>query len=82
MTAFNLLVGDISNNGVVNSSDVSTAKAQSGTPTTGMNFRLDVTANGTINSSDVSAVKAQSGTQFPASPVGTGNSAAAAGKRQ
>ncbi|MEP6810364.1 MAG: PKD domain-containing protein, partial [Chthoniobacterales bacterium] len=70
VNTFNLLVGDTTNSGVVNASDVSQAKAQSGQNTTGANFRLDVNANGVINASDVSAIKAQSGTQLPAAPSG------------
>jgi hypothetical protein len=60
-----LLVGDTTASGVVNSSDVTQTKAQSGTAVSGTNFRQDVTANGSINSSDVTAVKAASGTALP-----------------
>jgi hypothetical protein len=57
-----LLLGDVTGNRTVNSTDVSQAQFESGHPVTNDNFRADVTANGTINSSDVSTVQAQSGT--------------------
>ena len=60
-----VFLGDTTNNKVVNSSDVSQTKAQSGTFASHANFRTDVTINGVINSSDVSQVKAQSGTALP-----------------
>ncbi|MEO5720811.1 MAG: dockerin type I domain-containing protein [Chthoniobacterales bacterium] len=60
-----ILLGDVTANGTVNSSDVSQAKPLSGQPTTGANFRSDVNVNGTINSSDISAIKSQSGTALP-----------------
>ncbi len=60
-----VLLGDTTANGVVNSSDVSQTKAQSGAVVTSANFRNDVTVNGSLNSSDVSSVKAQSGTALP-----------------
>jgi hypothetical protein len=64
-----VLVGDTSANGVVNSSDASQTKAQSGRTVTASNFREDVTANGGINSSDVSLVKSKSGTALHFTPV-------------
>jgi hypothetical protein len=60
-----LLLGDTTANGSVNSSDVAETKAQSGSPVTTSNFRNDVTASGDINSSDVSLVKLHSGTGLP-----------------
>ncbi len=60
-----VLLGDVTPNGSVNSSDVGATKSQSGSPTTASNFRADVTANGSINSSDVGTVKAASGTSLP-----------------
>jgi len=60
-----VLLGDTTNSRVVNASDVSQTKTQSGTFVTHANFRTDVTANGAINSSDVAQVKAQSGTALP-----------------
>ena len=62
-----VILGDTSNNGAVNSSDVSTTKLQSGTAAGASNFRNDVNVNGVMNSSDVSTVKLQSGTALPAS---------------
>jgi hypothetical protein len=62
---FDLLVGDTNNNAVVNSSDTSQTKAQTGNPVTAANFRGDVNANGSINSTDISLVKSKSGTGFP-----------------
>ncbi len=63
-----LLVGDSNANGVVNASDISETKVQSGLPTDSSNFRLDVTANGAINSSDISIEKTNSGTALPPVP--------------
>jgi hypothetical protein len=60
-----VLLGDTNATGVVNSTDVSQTKIQSGTAATNANFRQDVTINGLINSSDVSTVKLQSGTGLP-----------------
>ena len=60
-----VLLGDTSNNGAVNSSDVAQTQAQSGQVVTLGNFREDVTANGAINSSDVGLVQANSGTALP-----------------
>ncbi len=60
-----VLLGDADANGVVNASDVSQTKSQSGTPVTNLNFRKDVTGNGAIDASDVTAVKSKSGTALP-----------------
>ena len=60
-----LLLGDTTANGIVNSSDISQTKAQSGQPVTGTNFRTDVTVSGDINSSDIGLTKSQSGTALP-----------------
>ena len=60
-----VLIGDTSGNGIVNASDVSQTKAQSGNPVTASNFREDVNTNGAINASDISAVKTKSGTALP-----------------
>ncbi len=60
-----VLVGDTTGNGVVNASDVSQTKAESGHMVTNANARTDVTANGTINASDVSLVKSKSGASLP-----------------
>src|SRR6202035_6030301 len=51
-----VLIGDVNGNGLVNSSDVSLTKAQSGQPVTMSNFREDVNVNGTISATDVAQV--------------------------
>ncbi|MEP7014005.1 MAG: dockerin type I domain-containing protein [Verrucomicrobiota bacterium] len=56
-----VLVGDTSNNNVVNATDIAQTKGQIGLPVTGSNFRTDLNANGAVNGSDVSLVKAHSG---------------------
>jgi hypothetical protein len=60
-----VLIGDVTGNGVVNASDISQTKLQSGQQVTASNFRDDVNGNGVINASDVALVKAQSGTFVP-----------------
>jgi len=60
-----VLVGDTTGNGFVNSADVSQTQAQSGQAVTESNFRQDVTANGFVNSADVSVVQSKSGTSLP-----------------
>ena len=61
----NVLLADTTGNKVVNSSDVSQTKIQSGGNVGAENFREDVTCDGSINSSDVSTVKSQSGQAIP-----------------
>ena len=58
-------VGDTTGNKIVNSTDVSQTKLQSGVVVSQANCRQDVTANGVINSSDVSLVKLRSGSGLP-----------------
>jgi hypothetical protein len=60
-----VLLGDTTNNGAVNSSDVTQTKSRSGQTADASNFRSDVTINGPINSSDITTVKANSGTVLP-----------------
>ena len=60
-----VLAGDTDENGLVDSTDVSQTKAQSGAPVTNGNFREDVTVNGTITGSDISLVKFFGGTGVP-----------------
>jgi hypothetical protein len=60
-----VLVGDTSSNGIVNATDVSQTKLQSGQPISAANFRQDVTASGTFNATDVSQVKLHSGEGVP-----------------
>ena len=61
----NVLAGDTTGNGIVNSSDVSQTKNQSGAALSDTNFRADVTVDGLINSSDIANVKLQSGKTIP-----------------
>jgi len=63
-----VLIGDTTANGAVNSSDISQTQSQSGQQVSGSNFREDVTVNGSINSSDVALVQSKSGTALPSSP--------------
>ena len=63
--SMSVLIGDVNGNALVNASDVSATKAQSGVPVSNANFRSDVNANGAINASDVSIVKSHSGEGLP-----------------
>jgi hypothetical protein len=60
-----VLVGDVTGNGAINSSDVSLTKSQAGRAVTVSNFREDVTASGSVNASDIALVKSRSGTSTP-----------------
>jgi hypothetical protein len=62
---FDLLVGDTTDDGFVNSGDISQTKGQSGNAVTIQNFREDVNADGFLNSADISLVKSKSGTALP-----------------
>jgi hypothetical protein len=64
-----VLIGDTTGNGAVNSSDISLTQSQSGQPVTALNFREDVTLNGFINSSDVALVQSLSGTALGSAPA-------------
>jgi hypothetical protein len=66
-----VLVGDTTATGAVNSSDIAQTQSQSGQPVTAANFREDVTANGSINSSDIALVQSKSGTKVTAAPAQT-----------
>ncbi len=57
-----LLVGDVNGDGVVNATDISKTKLESGQALNDQNFREDVNASGSINASDVMLVKSLSGT--------------------
>jgi hypothetical protein len=61
-----LLLGDVNVNGAVNSTDVSRAKAISGSRIERDTFKNDVSVNGIINSTDIGLIKPQSGTGLPA----------------
>lgn len=64
-TPMGVLVGDTTGNRVVNSSDVSEVKLQTGSPVAPTTFRRDVTVSGSINSTDLSTVKAATGSSIP-----------------
>lgn len=59
------LQGDTTEDGSVNSADISQTKSQSGNLVSGSNFREDVNIDGTLNSADISLVKSKSGTALP-----------------
>ncbi len=61
----NILIGDINANDMVNGSDISLDKSQSGADVTNDNFRADVVAGGSINASDIALVKSRSGQSLP-----------------
>jgi hypothetical protein len=61
----NVLHGDTTGNGMVNSSDIAQTKSHSGSALTDANFRADVTTDGSHNSSDIAKVKSQSGKAVP-----------------
>src|SRR5207237_605014 len=56
-----VLVGDTTADGSVNSADISQTKSQSGHAVSSSNFRQDVSADGALNSADISLVKSKSG---------------------
>ena len=57
-----VLIGDVTADGVVNSTDVNQVQSQLGQPVTASNFRDDVKADGVINHQDVNMVESRSGT--------------------
>jgi len=57
-----VLIGDVTADGVVNSTDVSEVQSQLHQPVTASNFRDDVKPDGVIKSDDVSTVRSKSGT--------------------
>jgi hypothetical protein len=61
----NVLNGDTTNDGSVNSGDVGQTKSRSGQAVDGTNFRSDVNVDGNLNSGDVGFVKSKSGTALP-----------------
>lgn len=60
-----VLLGDTTGNGRVNSADVSLVQSQTGQSITANNFLEDLTVDGRINSADVSLVQSKSGTALP-----------------
>ena len=65
LARMDVLIGDTTGNGAVNSSDIAQTQSESGHTLTSGNFREDVTANGMINSSDIGLVQSRSGTALP-----------------
>jgi hypothetical protein len=61
----NVLLGDTTGDGSVNSTDIAHTRSQVGSAVTDTNFRHDVTTDNTINSSDIATIKAQSGGGLP-----------------
>jgi hypothetical protein len=60
-----VLVGDTTGDGLVNSADINQTKSQIGLAVGPGNFREDVIADNSINGKDLSLVKSQSGTALP-----------------
>jgi uncharacterized membrane-anchored protein len=60
-----LLLGDISGDGVVDSTDTHRTKVDRGQHTNSTNFREDIDTNGRIDTIDFSLIKSQVGTMLP-----------------
>ena len=60
-----VLIGDTTEDGIVNAGDVAQTKSQVGMPVSSSNFREDVNVNGTISSTDVALVKSDVGHALP-----------------
>ena len=60
-----LLLGDVSGDGVVDSTDVRQTKKDRGEHTDASNFREDINTNGRIDRADFALIKAQVGTTLP-----------------
>ncbi len=60
----NVLLGDVTENSSVNSSDVGQTKAVSGQTTDATNFRSDINLSGAINASDIGQVKSAVGSSL------------------
>ena len=60
-----VLLGDVTGNAQVDSSDFLAIKMEVGHAVSGANFRTDVNTNGETNSSDVTMAKSKSGTGLP-----------------
>jgi hypothetical protein len=60
-----VLLGDTTGDGVVNSGDVTQVRRQSGLVADPTNFREDLTVSGVIDSGDITLVRRQSGTALP-----------------
>ena len=57
-----VLIGDVTADGIVNSTDVDQVQSQLHQPVTASNFRDDVKPDGVINNHDVDLVRSRSGT--------------------
>jgi len=60
-----VLLGDTSADGFVNSADIGQVKSKSGQAIDATNFREDLNVDGFLNSADISLVKSKSGTALP-----------------
>ncbi len=60
-----VLLGDTTADGAVNSADIGQTKSRSGQIVGAGNFRNDVTVDGNINSADIGLTKSKSGTALP-----------------
>ncbi|MEO7723101.1 MAG: hypothetical protein ABIU29_00200, partial [Chthoniobacterales bacterium] len=60
-----VLLGDTTADGFVNSADIGQTKSRSGQVVGSGNFRSDVNVDGTLNSADIGFVKSKSGTALP-----------------
>ncbi len=64
-----ILLGDVTGDGGVGTSDIGSVKAQAGQAATAANFRNDVVPNGLVTASDIGFVKANSGASLPPAPT-------------
>jgi hypothetical protein len=60
-----VLAGDVTNNGIVNSSDMALTKSRIGQTVNQTSFRADVNTGGVITATDVSIVKSYNHTALP-----------------
>ena len=60
-----VLIGDVTGNRSVNSSDISAVKSHTGAAATASNFRNDTVASATINSTDITLTKSKVGSSIP-----------------
>jgi uncharacterized protein (DUF1800 family) len=74
---FRTLLGDVTSNGLLTSSDVNTIKAAiaAGSGVNGSNFRCDTNLSGTLTTSDINNVKAAIATGATLNGVATANTA-------
>ncbi len=63
-----LLQGDTTTDGAVNSADIGLTKSKSGQAVAAGNFMNDVNHDGSLNSADIGYVKSKSGTALPSNP--------------